>query len=369
MNELFLSMREVWEQYIWQPIASFNLWDALDILLLTAVLYGLYLFIKGRRAGKLAIGLALLLIFYAISDIAGLRAIHQLLEGIAPFAIVLLAVVFQPELRDALEKLGSSPLSFLSAGKENRADLAHTVSEVVEAACQIATTDKDGALIVIERSTPLGDYVAKGQSLDAAVSGNLLRNIFVDRAPLHDGAVIIRNNRIAAACSKLPLSNNEEVVRGMGTRHRAAVGITEVSDCVVVVVSEEKHIISIANNGFIKRDYNRSVTDLQNESTLKNVQNDLRKDLFLLLAGMPIEDEAGSESRRLRKFALHVRFKWTLKEASEKKTDHLKKRREAANGRRSKPISAPDHTELFDSEEVEEVSPASADTHTPTDAS
>ncbi len=322
-----MSMGEVWEQYIWYPISQFNFWDALDILLLTVVLYGLYLFLKGRRAGKLAAGFALILVFYVISDIAGLRAIHQLLAGVAPFAIILLAIIFQPELRDALEKLGSTPFGFLTGRSENRADLAHTVSEVVEAACQIAMAEKDGALIVIERSTPLGDYAAKGQLLNANVSGNLLRNIFVDRSPLHDGAVIIRNNRIAAAGSKLPLTVNEEVVRGMGTRHRAAVGITEVSDCVVVVVSEEKHIISIANNGFIKRDYNRSAADFQNEVTLKAVQNNLRNDLFHLLAGAAFDEEISASERRHARPAIH--FRWSLRDPESKESDS-KPRRSAA---------------------------------------
>ncbi len=307
MKELFISIGEMWDQYIWSPIVQFDFWDALDILLLTTLLYGVYLFVKGRRAGKLAVGLFLIFAFYAISDIAGLRAMHRLLEGIAPFTIILLAIIFQPELRDALEKLGSTPMGIFTSKNENRADLAHTVSEVVEAACQIAMTEKDGALIVIERSTPLGDYVAKGHALDANVTGNLLRNIFVDRSPLHDGAVIIRNNRIAAAGSKLPLSVNEDVVKGMGTRHRAAVGITEVSDCVVVVVSEEKHIISIASNGFIKRDYYKNASDIQNETTMKSVQNALRNDLFRLLAGAAFDED---ETERSPRFKLSLRFRW-----------------------------------------------------------
>ena len=168
--------------------------------------------------------------------------------------------------------------------------------------------EKDGALIVHERTTPLGDYADKGHLLDANVTANLLRNIFVDRSPLHDGAVIIRSNRIAAAGSKLPLPVNEDVVRGMGTRHRAAVGITEVSDCVVVVVSEEKHVISIANNGFIKRDYNRSAADFQNEATYKSIQNALRNDLFRLLAGTAYDEEERLDERR--RFRLNIRFRW-----------------------------------------------------------
>ncbi len=278
------------KKYILEPIRNFSVSDALDILILTAILYGIYMFVKGRRAAKLAMGLVFILAFYALSDIFQFRAVYQLLSGIAPFGIVLLAVIFQPEIRDALEKLGSSPFGFLLGGNDqDRSTLIHTISEVVEAVCQIAQSEEDGALIVIECSTPLGEYATKAHMLDAQVSSSLLANIFVNRSPMHDGAVLIRNNRVVAAGCKLPLTTNEDVARGMGTRHRAAIGVSEVSDCVVVVVSEEKHIISVANSGFLKRDYNRNAADLRNEESLKLIQNSLRQDLFLLLTGVSLE--------------------------------------------------------------------------------
>lgn len=277
------------KKYIVEPIRNFSISDALDILILAAILYGVFIFAKGRRASKLALGLVFILIFYALSDIFHFRAVYQLLSGIAPFGIVLLAVIFQPEIRDALETLGSSPFGFLPGGSDReRSDLMNTISEVAEAACMVAQTKDDGALIVIECSTPLGDYANKGQPLDSLVSANLLANIFVNRSPLHDGAVLIRNNRIVSAGCKLPLTTNENEARGLGTRHRAAIGVSEVSDCVVVVVSEEKHIISVANAGILKREYNRNV-DMHNDEAVKLVQNALRQDLFLLLAGMPLE--------------------------------------------------------------------------------
>ncbi len=356
MKELLRSIGDIWDQYIGTPLSEFNFWDALDILLLTAVLYGVFLFIKGRRAGKLAVGFILILVFYALSDIAGLRAIHKILAGIAPFGILLLAIIFQPELRDALEKLGSTPLGFLSGGRQNRADLAHTVSEVVDAACQIAMNERDGALIVIERSTPLGDYVDKGQTLDAHVSSHLLRNIFVDRSPLHDGAVIIHNNRIAAAGSKLPLSANEEMLRGMGTRHRAAVGITEVSDCVVVVVSEEKHIVSIANNGFIKRGYNKSAADFQSEATMKAVQNQLRNDLFLLLAGTDFDPEDRLERRHSTKVSF--RFRWGSDDGEAAKSESGAKRHRATKTIPQKPARPAEPEEIVEAETPEDTGSA-----------
>lgn len=298
MKAIIEALEKIWDRYIIYPLSQFSPWDALDILLLAGLLYGVYLFFKGRRAGKLSLGLVLLFILYAVSDILELRALHSIMEGVAPYTILLLAIIFQPELRDALEKLGSSPFGFLSREGRDRAELSRTVNEVVDAACRIAASAKDGALIVIERSTKLGEYTDKGQTLDAQVSADLLCNIFVDRSPLHDGAVVIRNNRIATAECKLPLSVNEEVVRGMGTRHRAAVGITEVSDCVAVVVSEERHVISIANNGYIKRDYHRNAEELRSESAMKNIQNSLRNDLFRLLAGVDVDEENAKKKRK-----------------------------------------------------------------------
>ena len=314
MNEIVEAVRFLWENYILYPISNFSFGDALDILFLTVLMYGIVLFFSERRAGKLAIGLVLVVLLYAVSGLVGMRAVHQLLSWVAPFVIILLAVIFQPELRDGLERLGDRPFG-LFVHRRDYADTAKVISEVVEAACMIAQTHKDGALIVIERSTPLGDFVDRGHKLDAEVSSGLLRNIFVDKTPLHDGAVIIRKNRIAAACCELPLTSNEEVVRGVGSRHRAAVGITEVSDCVVVVVSEQRHVISIANNGFLKRNYNQKPEDFQNEQRARSIQKALRKDLTRLLHGdvrfFGGADEETDEVER-RSVLPEIRFIWSF---------------------------------------------------------
>ena len=324
MKEIMTQLGFIWENYIWDPIANFSFWDALDILVLSLLLYGLFLFFKERRAGKLAVGLVLVMLVYGISDLAGLRAIHQLMDWIAPFFIILLAVVFQPELRDGLEKLGDRPFGFFLHNRD-QADTAKVISEVVDAACMIAQTNKDGALIVIERSTPLGDFVNRGHMMDAAVSSELLRNIFVDGTPLHDGAVIIRNNRIAAACCELPLTSNEEVVRGVGSRHRAAVGITEVSDCVVVVVSEQRHVISIANNGYLKKNYNQKADEFLNEASAKSIQKALRKDLSRLLRGdtkiFGVQDDDGDEVER-KSILPEIKFTWSFSDKSEEADKH-----------------------------------------------
>ncbi len=320
MKELFAAFSERWAQYIVYPLSHFSFADALDILILTLLLYGIFLFFKERRAGKLAVGLVFIVLIYGISDLIGLRAIHQLMAWIAPFFIILLAVVFQPEIRDGLERLGDKPFGFLIHNRD-QADTAKVISEVVDAACMIAQTNKDGALIVIERSTPLGDFVDRGQKMDAAVSSELLRNIFVDGTPLHDGAVIIRNNRIAAACCELPLTSNEEVVRGVGSRHRAAVGITEVSDCVVVVVSEQRHVISIANNGYLKKNYNQKADEFLNEASAKSIQKALRKDLSRLLRGdvkiFGTKDDDADEIER-KSILPEIKFTWSFGDKKEK---------------------------------------------------
>ena len=314
LEEIFANF---WNQYIVEPIKGFSMpWDLFDILLLTALFYWVYSFIKVRRAGKLAIGIALVLFAYGISDILNLRAVHQIIAGIASFGILFIVIIFQPELRDVLEKIGSTPFGFRNVGSREQAELTNTVNAVVDAAVQIALENDDGALIVIEGTTKLGDYIDKGQKLDATVSTSLLRNIFVNRSALHDGAVVISGNRIAAAGCKLPLTNNEDNVRGLGTRHRAAVGITEYcNDCVVVVVSEERHVISVANNGVLKRDYNRNVNELRDDEKGKEIQNALRKDLFKLIANMD-QSEAARLSERENKRKAKIAAREEAKKAA-----------------------------------------------------
>ena len=300
LAELF---KNLWERYIVNPITHFSMpGDLLDILILTVLFYWVYSFIKGRRAGKLAIGVVLVLLAYGVSDILDMHAFHQIIAAIVSVGIVIVVIIFQPELRDVLEKIGSTPFGFRVLGEKEQAEVTNTINAVVDAAIQIAQEESDGALIVIERTTKLGEYVDKGQYLDAEVSVPLLRNIFVNRSPLHDGAVIISGNRVAAAGCKLPLTNNEEDLKGLGTRHRAAVGITEYcNDCVVVVVSEERHRISVANGGVIKMDYNKNVADLKAEESVKVIRNALRQDLFHMLTNISAEEAGRIADKKIRK--------------------------------------------------------------------
>lgn len=283
---------EFFSDYIFGPISKMSWVDVVDILVITAVLYSIYLFVIDRRAGKLAVGLAIILLVYALGNIIELRAFQSLLSGSSSFAITLLIIIFQPELRDALEKIGNTPTGFIFSSNKEKAAGAHTVYDVVDAAVQISQRERDGALIVIEGSTKLGDYAERGEKLDAEVSDKLLTTIFVDKSPLHDGAVIIRGDRIIAAGCKLPLSSNDddEQLKNLGTRHRAGVGISEVSDCVVVLVSEETHKISIANNGMLKRDYNRGASDFRDPETAKEIKKHLREDLYRILIGGDSKD-------------------------------------------------------------------------------
>ena len=283
---------EAWSEYVINPVLNMGLLDILDILVITAVLYSVYLFVIGRRAGKLAVGLAMVLFIYAFGNFIELQAFSLIFSEASTFALTVLIVIFQPELRDALEKIGNTPSGLFFSGNREKAAGAHTVYEVVDAVAQIAQRERDGAIIVIERSTKLGDFAERGNLLDAEVSSKLLSTIFVDKTPLHDGAVIIRGERILSAGCKLPLSSNssDPVLANLGTRHRAAVGVTEVSDCVVVVVSEETHKISVANNGQLKRDYNRTAADFKDAETEKDIKKRLREDLFMLIGGGDLQD-------------------------------------------------------------------------------
>lgn len=283
MAEFFSSVGAFLNAHIWEPITGMTWKDGVDILLLAVLLYFLYTFVSGRRASKLLFGLATIVVLYILTDWVELRAAHWLLSSVASFGVIVLAVIFQPELRDALDKLGSTVMDLRVGNRSANASAVKIINEVVEAACQIAQQEKDGALIVIEGSTRLGEFEESGVALDALASSALLTNIFVDRSPLHDGAVIIRGERVVAAGCKLSLTSTERPGLRIGTRHRAALGVSEQSDCVVVVVSEERHVISLVNNGCLKRDYNKSIADFSTGE--KDIQNRLRADLYLLVTG------------------------------------------------------------------------------------
>jgi len=232
------------------PTISFI--NIIDMLVVAFLIYKLFLWIKGTRAVQLLKGLVVLLIATTVSNWLGLYTFNWILKSIQGMLIVAIPVVFQPELRRALERLGRGKFlsrQLVSLGEE---DTTRVINEIVRGAMVLAK-NKIGALIVFERETGINDYVETGVGLDSLVSGELLINIFTPNSPLHDGAVIVRNDRVVSAGCFLPLTEGLNISKELGTRHRAAIGVTEISDSLVIIVSEETGVISFAKMGRLSR--------------------------------------------------------------------------------------------------------------------
>ena len=225
--------------------------DIIDILLVAVVLYKLYMMIKDTRALTLLKGLIVLLVATLVSKWLGLNVINWLLQKTMTVVLVALPIVFQPELRRALEQLGRGRL-FGRSALLNEEEAQSLLEETVKAVTVLAK-NKIGALVVFERETRLSDFADTGIKVDGLVSSEFLTNIFIPNSPLHDGAVIVRGNRVMAAGCILPLTDDRSLGKELGTRHRAALGISEQTDAIVVVVSEETGIISVAVGGHLTR--------------------------------------------------------------------------------------------------------------------
>ena len=234
--------------------------DCIDIALVAVIIFFVIKFISDKRAGKLALGICMILFLLVISQVFRMSATNFLFSNIAQFGVILLVVVFQPELRSALEKIGgaSKEIKFLSGSKDGKGDKNSAVLSVLCEAVQELSRDSTGALIVIERNTPLGDIVKTGTVVNADIGVSMIKNIFYNKAPLHDGAMVIRNFRVHAAGCFLPLSTKDDIIKNLGTRHRAAIGMSENSDAIVIVVSEETGTISLAVDGKLRRNYDYS---------------------------------------------------------------------------------------------------------------
>lgn len=237
-------------------IQSIELVDIIDILCVSVLFYFVYKFIRNKRAGKLITGVLLLLVALLISEVAGMLSLQFIFENFFQVGVIALVILFQPELRSALEKMGDTPLKGLKPIGDRDSESTLVVREVAAAAAEMSST-KTGALIVCERSTKLGDIIATGTVIDAQVNSFLIRNVFFNKAPLHDGAMVISAGRIHAAGCLLPLSAQNDINRDLGTRHRAALGLSENSDAVVVVVSEETGTISVACDGKLQRGFDQ----------------------------------------------------------------------------------------------------------------
>ena len=233
-------------------LSQFRIMDIIDIVVVAFVLYKLLQFIQETRAEQLVKGLVIILVMTKISEWLGLFTIHWILQNNMTLGMIALIIVFQPELRRALEYLGRG--KFLSKSfAEIDKDIAHEITAQIIKAVTYFTKQNIGALIIIERETAVGDVIETGTKLNAEISGELLINIFNTGAPLHDGAVIVRGKTILAAGCVLPLSENKNLSKELGTRHRAGIGITENSDAVALIVSEETGAISISIDGKLSR--------------------------------------------------------------------------------------------------------------------
>lgn len=233
---------------------------ALDVLIIWYLVYCLIMMIRGTKAVQLAKGIVFIFIVRIIAGLLQLHALTYLVDQIVSWAVIGIIVIFQPEIRRGLERLGRTPI-FGGRG-ESVHDQSVKMVEELDKAIQYMSKRRIGALITIQQDTGLDDYVETGIKLDADITGELLINIFIPNTPLHDGAVIINNNRIAVAAAYLPLSDSTMIPKRLGTRHRAAVGISEVTDAVTIVVSEETGGVTITKNG-------RFLLDLTREEYLK----------------------------------------------------------------------------------------------------
>lgn len=245
-------------------VSNFFTWNnlsiALDVLSIWYLVYRLIMLIRGTKAVQLAKGIVFIFIVRIVAGLLQLHAVTYIVDQIVSWAVIGIIVIFQPEIRRGLERLGRTPI-FSGRGESEHAQSVKMVNEL-DKAIQYMSKRRIGALITIQQDTGLDDYIETGIKLDADISGELLINIFIPNTPLHDGAVIITNNRIAVAAAYLPLSDSSMIPKRLGTRHRAAVGISEVTDAITIVVSEETGGVTITRNG-------RFLLDLSRDEYLK----------------------------------------------------------------------------------------------------
>ena len=251
---------------LWNSIVGFfstvNVFTSLlDILIVGLLIYALFSLVRDSRAEQLVKGLLLLLLVYVLAVLLDLKTLSAIMNVLFANGLILIAVIFQPELRRALEKAGHTKFGQSLGGLRGASSIVEDnqrTSRAIAAVCdglEILQRQKMGALVIFERDTPLGEILRTGTEIDAEPSPELIGNLFFNKSPLHDGAVVIRGGRVLAAACILPLTENASLGTEVGTRHRAAVGMSENSDAVVVVLSEESGILSLAVSGVLKRNY------------------------------------------------------------------------------------------------------------------
>lgn len=256
ISDIWITLREM----VTGAISIFRIQDAVDILVMAFLIYHLIALVRETRAGQLIKGVFAILFLYFIAYVLELYTLRTLMEIIIRYGALVLLVLFQPELRKVLEQVGRTSLSNLvfftpnmNAAEYERKQMIKTINAICDS-CAILSRERIGALIVLERETKLGDIIATGTIIDSQPSADLIKNVFFPNSPLHDGALVIRNSRLYAAGCFLPLSDNYGISRALGTRHRAALGMSEVSDAIVVVVSEETGAVTMARNGRLELD-------------------------------------------------------------------------------------------------------------------
>ena len=239
---------------IGNALIAFSWRDVVDIIIVTVILYWLIKLLARTRAVRVLIGVGIILILSRVFVALNLQTASWLMNTMLSAGAVIIVILFQPEIRRALEALGRGKIFTFATKSQMEVKNAEHIIEEISRAMLSMSKQKVGAILVFERKTGLGDVMDSGTMLDADISSELIENIFYPNTPLHDGAMILRNDRIVAAGCFLPLSDNKQVAQELGTRHRASLGVSEVSDAYVLVVSEEKGIISFAYDGVLRRD-------------------------------------------------------------------------------------------------------------------
>ncbi|MDR2615526.1 MAG: diadenylate cyclase CdaA [Oscillospiraceae bacterium] len=241
---------------MWSDVKTIGVGDVLDVLIIAYIIYRVLSVVRRTSAGSVIKGVILLVAVLGLSSVLKLNVLNYLLGQAMAMGVIILVILFQPELRRLLEQFGSSNFKLFS-GRRAQSGGTEEVIELVVSACADMSRSKTGALIVFERGIGLGDYAATGTAIGAVVSAELVKQIFYPNTPLHDGAALIRDGRILAAGCMLPMSSNPALSRDLGMRHKAGIGISERSDAVSVVVSEETGAISVAVEGMLKRHLSR----------------------------------------------------------------------------------------------------------------
>ena len=268
---MLINFRDFFNLDYWRELLSFDIFswsflvNVLDVIVVWYLVYKLIQLVRGTKAIQLFKGVGLFIVLRFLAGIVGLKTLSWLMDQVITYGVIAAIVIFQPEIRRGLEHLGRSSF-FKTSKNEKRRD--EVLVQALDKAVQYMAKRKIGALITIERTTGLEEYIETGIPLDADVTGELLINIFIPNTPLHDGAVILRDDKIAVARAYLPLSESPLIPKEFGTRHRAAVGISEVSDALTIIVSEETGDVSITLN-------NRMLTELSRQEYLDVLNREL----------------------------------------------------------------------------------------------